>query len=156
MVHKKNLSKSLSSLFKKSDVSDSSKSLSKNELFDWKNSYFHMFFTAFSLLWTRANHPLSSLLRWAFLKRDGSNSLLSLFTKEGPWANCSRHSLQKSDRERFAPVALSKKATRSIHSFSRVKRSFTHKKQEVCLKNQKSKFPTLNLTAPFKKNLQKI
>ena len=40
-----------------------------------------------------------------------SNSLLSLFTKEWPWANHSHHSLKKSDLEQIALVTLYKIAT---------------------------------------------
>ena len=42
----------------------------------------------------------------SLLKSNWSDFLLSLFTKERSWANRSRCSLQKSDCEQFAPVAL--------------------------------------------------
>ena len=41
-------------------------------------------------------------------------SLSSLFTKEQPWVNHFCHSLQKKDHERFAHVALLKRANRSF------------------------------------------
>ena len=86
----------------------------------------------------------------AFLKRDCerivqvtpnktatvSNSLQSLFTKELPWTICSRHSLQKSNLERFAQVAHYKRATGAIHSFSWANSSFAHKKRMNHLKNR--------------------
>ena len=45
--------------------------------------------------------------------RDLSNSLLSLFKIEWPWANCSYRFLQKRDHERFAQVNLYKRETMS-------------------------------------------
>ena len=46
-----------------------------------------------------------------YQKSDRIHSLLLLFTKEWLWANRSRHSLQKNDREQIAPVALYKRMT---------------------------------------------
>ena len=61
----------------------------------------------------------------SLLKSNWSDFLLSLFTKERSWANPSRCSLQKSDCEQFAPVAL------------------LHKKMSDSLEKPKSKFSTL-------------
>ena len=47
-----------------------------------------------------------------------SDLLLSLFKKEQPWANRSCCSLQKSNREQIALVALLKRATWVIRSWS--------------------------------------
>ena len=60
----------------------------------------------------------------------------SLFFKEQPWANRSCRSLQKGNRERFAPVTFYKRATGAISSFSTANRSFAHKKRAICLKTK--------------------
>ena len=51
------------------------------------------------------------------------------------WVICSCRSLQKSNHERFAPVALYKRATGAICTF------FAHKKWAICSKNQRAYSP---------------
>ena len=71
-----------------------------------------------------------------------------LFTKEGPLAiiaNHSHRSLQKSDLEGFAPVALYKRVTGAIRSFSRANGSFAHKNERFA-QAPESKFPALKIT----------
>ena len=109
---------SLVALLKKSNGSDSlligSLALKKRAIRS-KKSIFLQFFTVFPLLCPRANRSCCS-----FLKINGSDLLSMLFTKERPWANRSSRSLQKSDCERFAPVALYKIVTGAICSFPKV------------------------------------
>ena len=54
--------------------------------------------------------------------------------KSEPRANRYHRSSQKSNHERLAPVAHDKKVTGAIRSFSRVIRSFAHKKGAIYLK----------------------
>ena len=107
---------------KMSNMSDSQK----------KNHIFCMFLTGFHcfspFLCQRANRERRSLLSRSFLNSYGSHSLL---TKERLWLNSSLCSLQKSDRDQFAPVASDKRATGAIRSFSWAIRSFAHKKQAI-------------------------
>ena len=96
--------------------------------------FFTMLFDRFSLLFP----PKSKLLPWLFApslfaqllffkKSNRSDSLLSLFTKERPWAIHSRCSLQKSD------------GSDSLFSKSEsLFRYFAHKKQVICSKNQRA------------------
>ena len=60
-----------------------------------------------------------------------------LFNPKVICSHCSSlsHSLQKSNRERFAPFPHDKRAMGAIGSFSRANCSFAHKKQAICLKN---------------------
>ena len=81
----------------------------------WFEQIIFFLLDSFSLLFPflcpRANHSHLSSLSCSFLKSNesnGSDSLSSLFTKEWLWANCSSHSLQKSNREQFVPIALKK------------------------------------------------
>ena len=90
-----------------------------------KKFFLYHVFTSFLLLspflGPRANRSQCSLFGHSFLKSNGSDLLLSLFTKEWPWANCSCRSLQKSNHERSAPVALYKRVAGAIlpnHYFS--------------------------------------
>ena len=89
---------------KKSDMSDSLCRSQKNEQFGQKIIIFYHIFDSFSLLFPflcpRVNHSQHTLLRRSllcssFLKSNGSNSLLKLFTKERPWAIRSCRSLKK-------------------------------------------------------------
>ena len=87
-------SESLSVYLKKSKVSDLlviRTNCSKKTSDSLKKSIFRMFFCL------RANRSRCSSLSHSFLKSDG--------TKEQPWSNRSCCSLQKSNCERFAPVA---------------------------------------------------
>ena len=81
---------------------------------DWlKNNIFSFVLTVFQFppfLCSRVNFSNLTLLSHSFLKSDRSDSLSSLFKKKRPLANHSRHSLQKSDLEWFAPVAHDKRA----------------------------------------------
>ena len=90
------------------------------------------------ILCPRANHCYRSSLSCSFQKRDGSDSLLSLFKKEKSRANCSCRFLQKRDSEKLAPAAHDKRVTKVNHSFSQADRSFAHKKRAI-----RSKIPTL-------------
>ena len=102
------MSKSLLSLCKKERHEwfpcDLSKSLSKTSNSLNKIHIFHMF-SSFSLLspffMTKSESLLSLFAQLLFLKSDWSDSLLLLFTKELPWGNNFRCSLQKSDREQI-------------------------------------------------------
>ena len=69
---------------------DLSKSLSKNEWFAQQNSYSLYFFHCFSPFMRVALVPL-------YKRATLSESLLSFFTKEGPWAIRSRRSFKKSE-----------------------------------------------------------
>ena len=64
--------------------------------------------------------------RWSLQKRNHEQSLL-LFTKKWPWAIHSRCSLQKTDR---SDLLFSKSES--------LFRSFAHKKQVICSKNQRA------------------
>ena len=124
-----------------------------------KKFFLYHVFTSFLLLspflGPRANRSQCSLFGHSFLKSNGSDSLLSLFTKEWPWANCSCRSLQKSDREPIAPVALYKRATMSgllpllftkewRERFSRITIFlFCSQKTSNSLEKPESKFSTL-------------
>ena len=81
-----------------------------------------------------------------------SDSLTWLFTKERPWAICLRCFLPKSESlkslfahslffkeqlEQLAPVAIYKRATGAIHSFSWANRSFDHKNKRIAQKSDK-------------------
>ena len=69
-----------------------------------------------------------------------SKSFLSLFTQllffKERKELLALASLQKSDHERFAPVAHDKRATGVIRSFSRAKHSFAQKNERFAQKNQ--------------------
>ena len=110
----------------------------------------HMFFTVLPPFLFQKSVSLLSLFaqllffkdRWdrftlaAVYKRvTVSESLPPLFTKELPWANCSHHSLKKSD------------GSNSL-CFSRANRSFNHKKRAIRLKPM-IKFPTLSIGTPL-------
>ena len=69
---------------------------------------------------SKSNRSCRTLLSRSFLKSNGSNLLSSLYTKEQPLANCSRHTLQKSNSEWFDSLFC----------------SFAHKKQAIWSKNQ--------------------
>ena len=120
------MSKSLLLLFKKERCEWFAFLLSKIERFNRKNLYFSYVFKSFSLLFPflcpRANGYCRSLVCRLFLKSNRSDSLSSLFTKEQPWAIHSHSFLQKSNCERFAPVALYKRATVAIRWFPRANR----------------------------------
>ena len=138
---------SLVALLKKSNGSDSlligSLALKKRAIRS-KKSIFLQFFTVFPLLCPRANRSCCS-----FLKINGSDLLSMLFTKERPWANRSSHSLQKSDCERFAPVALYKICDGRDLLFSKSEslfRSFAHKKRALCSKNQSANSQPCSVT----------
>ena len=83
-------------------LSKSSTSPEKNG----KNRIFHMFLTVFPFLCPKALRSHRSFLSCSFLMSNMSDLITLLFTKERTWANRSGHSLQKSNRERFAHVAL--------------------------------------------------
>ena len=68
--------------------------------------------------------PPVALCSVIFLKSNGSDLLLLLFTIKRLWANHSRRSLQKSKYEQFAQVVHHKRATAAICSFSWVEGSF--------------------------------
>ena len=70
------------------------------------------------------------------LKRDLSDSILSLFTKKWPWTICLGPSWQNSKCEQFAHAAHDKRAKGAICSFLRANHSFTHKKRANHWKNQ--------------------
>ena len=134
-------------------VCDSSKSLSETS--DWlkKKLYFLFVFDSFSLcfpfLCPRANCSHLSLLSCSFLKSDRSYSLSLLLTKEQLWANCSRRILQKSNHERFTPIAHDNIERREQFTLFHAQIahslfcSFTHKKMSNLLKKPMSQFPTL-------------
>ena len=126
---------------KKSDVSDSlvfqangsrktSDSLEKN-IFSYAFDSFSQFPP---FLCPRAKNSCPFLLSRSFLKSDWSDSLPSLFTKERPWANRSRCSLQKSDHEQFGQVAHDKRAMGATGSFSWANRPFAHKNERFAQK----------------------
>ena len=71
-----------------------------------------------------------------FLKRDLSDSILSLFTKKWPWTICLGPSWQNSKCEQFAHAAHDKRAKGAICSFLRANHCFTHKKRANHWKNQ--------------------
>ena len=101
------VSELLLSLFKKDwFAGDLSKLLSKNKHSTFticSKSRFFVCFSFFSHFFVPKSEVLLSLVApLLFLKSNRSNSLLLLFTKDIPWANCSRRTLQKSDREWFA------------------------------------------------------
>ena len=124
----------------------------KNKRFAQKKLYFLFVFDSFSLcfpfLCPKANCFHLSLLSCSFLKSDRSYSLLLLLTKEQLWANRSRRILQKSNHERFTPIAHDNRAEGAIHAFSRTNRSFAlllfhSQKMSNLLKKPTSQFPTL-------------
>ena len=110
---------------------NSSESLLKTSNLLEKIHIFRLLFTAFPLFM-----PKSESLPSLFAP--------SLFFKEQPWANRSCRSLQKGNRERFAPVTFYKRATGAISSFSTANRSFAHKKKKFAWKPN-SEFPTPTL-----------
>ena len=99
-------------------------SLTKNQQFAQKNSYFSSCFCQFLAAFPLFMRKSKALSRSYFLKSDTSNLLSSLFIKEQLCANCSRCSLQKSNREQLAPVALYKRAMGAICSFRRANQNF--------------------------------
>ena len=83
--------------FKKNNISDllvirANCSLKTSDFLE-KNASFRMFLTVVHwfppILCPRANRPRCASLSRSFLKIDGCNLLLSPFTKERPWVNCS-------------------------------------------------------------------
>ena len=130
------MSKSLLSLFKKDQCQwftrESLFHSKKKERFARKKSYFSPCFLQFFTV-----VPLS------MLKSDSLPSLFIplLFFKELLWANRSCLSLQKSDCEWFAHIALYKRATGVMRSFPRGNHYFAlslTKKIVICLKNQRA------------------
>ena len=126
----------------------------KLEIF-WAN---HSFFESKSAISSqkRANHSHHSLLKsnpeWIALDSLKKICIFCTFFTAVPFLcpieNCSRHSspcrsLQKSDHEWFAPVALYIRAMQVICSFSRAHCSFAHKRTSNSLEKPKSEFPTL-------------
>ena len=84
-----------------------------------KNSYFCVtVFHCFSPFYAQEQSLPSLFAPSLFFKERREWFPLSLFTKEWPWANRSRRSLQKNDRERIAPVALYWRVTVSDSLFS--------------------------------------
>ena len=123
------MSKSLSISLKKSNVSDLlliwANHFQKTSDSLEKNVFFCMFLTVFPPFYAQEQQLSSlSLLSRSFLKIDVSDLLSSLFTRERLWANRSCCSLQKSNGERFPPVAHDKRAMEAILSFSQANHSF--------------------------------
>ena len=90
-----------------------SESLSKNERFDWKNLYFSYVFHCFSSFYGQERiAPIALGSVTFFLRSNGTDSIASLFKKEGLWANC------------------------SLRSFSWTNCSFAHIKWEIAWKTK--------------------
>ena len=118
-------SKSLSSLFKKRDVSDllinRANRLQKNKRFSWKIRILCVILTIFPpLLCPRANCSRLSSLICSFLKSNLNDLLPSLFTKD--------------QSERFAQVTQTKELLWAIRSHRSLKKS-----ESVTLSQKKSK-----------------
>ena len=110
---------------------DSNKSLSKmRDTLEniVKNHIIYMFWPFFPLFMPKGESLLLFLAQSLFLKSDMSDSIMSLFTWEHLWANCSGRSLQKNHRKRYAQFALLLTKTSDL------------------LKKTMSKFPTLAWT----------
>ena len=137
------VSELLLSLFKKDwFAGDLSKLLSKNKHSTFticSKSRFFVCFSFFSHFFVPKSKVL--LLLFApllFLKSNRSNSLLLLFTKDIPWANRSRRTLQKSDREWFAllqernTILLQKKKSDLLEKPKKATNQACHQNQHSC------------------------
>ena len=101
LLYTKERSRVIRSL-KMSDVSDplvNPTNRSKKRAIHWQNLYLSYVFDSFPpFLFPRANRSHRSLFICSILKSDLSDSLPLLFTKEQPWAICSRGSFAHKKR----------------------------------------------------------
>ena len=95
-----------------------------------KKLYFCMFLTVFSLFTPKSSSLLLLFPRSLFGKQRLDRFAPVALYKRATWAIRSGHSWQKSDHERFAQVAHDhdKRVTGAISFFSWANRSFAHKK----------------------------
>ena len=115
--------------------------LKKQVIHSRKNILLYVLDSFSPFLWAKVNRSLRSSLSPSFLKSHGSDTLLSLFKKEGSWSLCS---LQKRNWEPFAPAAHDKRATAWSNLLLITSESlFCSQKTSDSLKQQMSKFPTL-------------
>ena len=102
---------------------------------------FDTFSLIFPLFMSKSESLLSLFSPSLFFKEQQKLFALFALSKKKPWANCSHCSLQKSEHEQFAPVALYKKSTWAIFYFLRANCSFAHKNDS--LEKNEERIPTL-------------